>query len=79
MAKRLKRFESWQDAFDYCREKNHPVILFVKDEKVKLFPNGWINYFDESGEKIREIALSRIKPNRTCLSHQSDKLIEGNV
>lgn len=53
MAKRLRRFEFWDDAFDYCRGNNHPVVVIIKGMKAKLFPSGWINYFDKQGREIR--------------------------
>ena len=36
----MKSFEDLSDAFDYCREKDCPVIVLVKGEKWKLFPSG---------------------------------------
>lgn len=39
-----KGFETFQEAFDYCREANHPVDVVVTGEIVwklyKLYPSG---------------------------------------
>jgi hypothetical protein len=35
-----KTFETMQDAFDYCRERNQPVTVLVNGEKWKLYPSG---------------------------------------
>lgn len=37
---KIKRFENFPDAFDYCREVNIPVIIFADDKKFKIFPSG---------------------------------------
>jgi len=44
MAKVLHNFKSWESAFGWCREKNHPVTVLVLGKKVKLFPSGQIKY-----------------------------------
>lgn len=39
----MKEFDNFEEAFDYCREKNAPVIIGVKKAKgytYKLFPSG---------------------------------------
>lgn len=33
-------FDNFEEAFDYCREANHPVTVIVNGEKSKLFPSG---------------------------------------
>ncbi|MBA7518486.1 hypothetical protein ES705_10556 [subsurface metagenome] len=48
-----KRFEFWDDAFDYCRGRNCPVIVIVKGKKMKLFPSGYVVYFDKQGREIK--------------------------
>ena len=48
---KFESFGSWSDAFDYCREADHPVVVCVSDpeyglgsdvnyEYAKLFPSG---------------------------------------
>jgi hypothetical protein len=37
---KMKTFEAFDLAFDYCRECNHPVVVMIQDEKWKLFPSG---------------------------------------
>ena len=34
------RFETWPEAYDYCREVNCPVVVIVGDERAKIFPSG---------------------------------------
>ncbi len=40
----VKQFDTWETAYDYCREANHPVIVRVvndvEDETAKIFPSG---------------------------------------
>ena len=36
----MKEFDDFSDAFDYCREANHPVTVIICGEKYKLFPSG---------------------------------------
>lgn len=36
----VKKFDTWSEAFDYCREVGYPVVVLVKGEKWKLFPSG---------------------------------------
>jgi viroplasmin and RNaseH domain-containing protein len=36
----MKTFDNFEEAFDYCREANHPVTVIVNWEKWKLFPSG---------------------------------------
>lgn len=36
----MLEFDNFSDAFDYCREAGHPVVIMVKGEKYKLFPSG---------------------------------------
>ena len=37
-------FDSWCEAFDYCREANHPIVVRVTnrvcDETAKVYPSG---------------------------------------
>ena len=35
-----KKFEEWDEAFAYCREVNHPVLVQVKGKNYKIFPSG---------------------------------------
>ena len=35
-----KKFESFNEAFDFCREKNCPVIVRIQNERWKLYPSG---------------------------------------
>lgn len=36
----MRRFDTFQEAFDYCRESNRPVMVFIVGEKWRLFPSG---------------------------------------
>lgn len=36
----MKTFEDFPDAFDYCREKDQPVVVLVAGEEWKLYPSG---------------------------------------
>ena len=36
----VKQFNTWEEAFDYCRERNCPVIIKVDGETAKIFPSG---------------------------------------
>lgn len=38
--KEIKEFNSFSGAFDYCREKDQPVVVNVNGTKYKLFPSG---------------------------------------
>jgi hypothetical protein len=33
-------FATWPDAFDWCRERDAPVIAQVGDEVLRIFPSG---------------------------------------
>ena len=37
-------FDTWEEAWDYCREANHPIIVTVPiDDRIecaKIFPSG---------------------------------------
>lgn len=33
-------FDTWQEAFNYCREGNAPVVVRVEGETAKIFPSG---------------------------------------
>ena len=35
-----KEFETFNEAFDFCREKNSPVMVKIKNETWKLYPSG---------------------------------------
>jgi len=35
-----KVFGNFNDAFDYCREKNRPVTVYIGSELWRLFPSG---------------------------------------
>lgn len=37
---KTEEFKEWWEAFDTCREKNHPIIARVKDEICKIYPSG---------------------------------------
>ena len=32
--------DGWAEAFGYCREVNHPVVILMDGHKWKLFPSG---------------------------------------
>ena len=34
------RFETWELAFDTCRERNTPMVATVDNETLKIFPSG---------------------------------------
>lgn len=36
----MRSFQTFQDAFDYCREKGCPVYVFVEGKRYKLYPSG---------------------------------------
>lgn len=36
----MKSFDDFSDAFDYCRERDCPVVVLVAGEKWKLYPSG---------------------------------------
>lgn len=36
----LKEFEDFPEAFDYCRECGHPVVVRILGERWKLYPSG---------------------------------------
>lgn len=36
----LKEFDTFWEAFDYCRDVNKPVIVRVMGEAWKLYPSG---------------------------------------
>lgn len=35
-----RAFDNYPDAFDYCRERNRPVLVIVGDKVTKLMPSG---------------------------------------
>jgi hypothetical protein len=36
----MREFPDFEAAFDYCREKDHPVTVLVAGEKWKLYLSG---------------------------------------
>jgi len=40
----LPEFDDWSEAYSYCREMNHPVVVIVTEngstEKAKIYPSG---------------------------------------
>jgi len=39
-------FDTWQEAYDYCREADHPVKVRVGLETAKIYPSGsWKTLF----------------------------------
>lgn len=36
----MKEFDTFQEAFDYCREAGRPITVLVDGEKWKLYPSG---------------------------------------
>lgn len=38
--------EAVVEAFSYCRDVNHPVIVMIDDHKCKLFPSGRMEDLD---------------------------------
>ena len=40
LRRELKRFETFSDGFDFCREADRPVRVKIGDYKWKLFPSG---------------------------------------
>ena len=46
--KKILMFKTFQEAFDYTREANHPVVCVVREKKgwrkVKLYPSGTCKY-----------------------------------
>ena len=36
----MKTFDDFPEAFDYCREKDQPVVVIVAGERWKLYPSG---------------------------------------
>lgn len=39
-SKEIKVFTNFEDGFEYCREVKRPVVVWVNDELVKLYPSG---------------------------------------
>jgi len=35
-----KEFKTFNEAFDFCREKNYPVTVRIQKERWKLYPSG---------------------------------------
>lgn len=35
-----KKFKTFNEAFDFCREKNSPVVVRIQNERWKLYPSG---------------------------------------
>ncbi len=35
-----KQFDTWEEAFNYCREADHPVVVRVDGETAKIYPSG---------------------------------------
>jgi hypothetical protein len=40
MSKKMHAFATFDEAFDFCREANHPVKVIVNGEIWKLYPSG---------------------------------------
>lgn len=36
----MNRFACWEDAYDTCRDRDEPMIVWVDDEHAKIFPSG---------------------------------------
>lgn len=36
----IKKFDNFEEAFSYCREKNYPVLIIIDGKKYKLYPSG---------------------------------------
>jgi hypothetical protein len=36
----VKSFNDFSEAFDYCREKDQPVVVLVEGQRWKLYPSG---------------------------------------
>ena len=52
---KAEQYETWEQAFDACREANHPITVTVAedtDDRVgKIFPSG---YVQQVGVKTQE-------------------------
>lgn len=35
-----EHFDTFQDAFDYCREAGRPVVVWINGKRWKLYPSG---------------------------------------
>jgi hypothetical protein len=35
-----EKFDDWSEAYDVCRERNHPIVAQVGGEICKIFPSG---------------------------------------
>ena len=51
-----RAFNTYPDAFDYCRERNRPVLVIVGEKVAKLMPSGAAY---EKGYTMAEVALMR--------------------
>ena len=81
-----QRFETWNHAFDTCREVNAPMVVTVDGETLKIFPsghsvdpyekrNGLIDARLAAGLKAHEASMrrSRLKVWRLRCSYFIDK------
>lgn len=41
MNKQIKEFDDFPEAFDYCRERDKPVIVKIQGKEWKLYPSGY--------------------------------------
>ncbi|MBE0427843.1 MAG: hypothetical protein IBX72_14515 [Nitrospirae bacterium] len=58
-------FTDFQEAFSYCREVNHPVIVKVKRKTWKLFPSGHAKPYPwRAGKKGVDNVLKKIHSKR---------------
>jgi hypothetical protein len=52
-----RRFDAFSDAFDYCRQKGHPVIVSIRDTRYKLYPSGRALVSDGGSPETWRVAL----------------------
>lgn len=54
-----ERFDTWEEAYDCCREGDTPMVVRVGDETGKVFPSGsyqFISGIEGSGRETLEVA-----------------------
>jgi hypothetical protein len=70
---KVKRFDDYSDAFDYCRDSNRPVKVRVGNEIAKLFPSGRAEII---GEVIGDDEYSRAQQRwQECTCRPQDALL----
>ena len=59
----MKRFSDWSEAFDFCREANKPIVVFIEGNgEFKLYP---------SGKAVRRTTAAPDRARRDILREQA--------